>query len=99
MKKTIIDKHQRLSFVLRGSNRCKIYNLLLSISCTPSEISKETNIRITNVTRVIKQMKEENLIKNLTPEERTGSLYSLTSLALEFQSEFKAHMKFREKKR
>lgn len=96
--KALINKYERLVFVLRGKNRRIIYQLLRSFSCTLSEISEATGIRITNVSRVVKRMEQHGLIKNLTPGQRTGCLYILTPLALEFQSEFDAHIQFRKKK-
>ena len=88
------NKEQRLTYIIRGKNRCKIYKILLVSPRSISEISKKTGISLSNVSRVIKQLEQHSLVENLTPSQRVGSLYQLTSLALEFKSEFKEHMQF-----
>ncbi len=85
-----------LTFVLRGSLRCEIYQILLSGSRSISELSKKTSKSLSNISRVIKQFESQNLVKKITPSELKGSLYQLTDLALEFKPEFEEHMKFRD---
>ncbi|MDR2830606.1 MAG: transcriptional regulator [Methanobrevibacter sp.] len=46
---------------------------------TPSEISKEVNIRINHVSAVLKELKTENLVKCLNEEKTKGRLYKLTN--------------------
>ncbi|MDR1819731.1 MAG: transcriptional regulator [Methanobrevibacter sp.] len=45
---------------------------------TPSEISKEVNIRINHVSKVLKELKNENIVKCLNEERTKGRLYQLT---------------------
>lgn len=96
--KTHNNKVLGLVFTLRGKNRRKIYQILLSDQWTLSEISKKTEIPITNVSRVIKQFEEMKIVKNLTPTERIGCLYELTPLGKSFKNEFLKHNAFRYKK-
>jgi len=56
-------------------------SILLSIGYnikTPSEISKEVNIRINHVSKVLKELKNENIVKCLNEERTKGRLYQLT---------------------
>lgn len=95
----LTSKVQRLAYVLRGKNRRAVYQAFLSGSRTLSEISVETGISISNVSRVITQLEQGGLVEKLTPFQRIGALYKLTDLASEFQPEFKEHIRFRLKNR
>jgi hypothetical protein len=89
------DKACLLTFILRGSNRRTVYQLLLSGSRTIAGISAVTGIPLSNVSRVIKDFKKYGLVENLTPSYSRGCFYQLTSLALKFKPEFEKHTKFR----
>ena len=92
----LTTKTHRLAYILRGKNRRAIYQVLLTDSRTQTEISQETGVPLSNISRVMDQLKQEGLIENLTPFQNIGALYQLTHLALEFKSEFEQHMRFRE---
>ncbi|MFX0208735.1 MAG: winged helix-turn-helix domain-containing protein [Candidatus Hodarchaeota archaeon] len=88
------NKTQLLIFILRGSNRRKIYNLLLKGPRPIASISALTNIQLSNVSRVIKDFKKNGLVETTNPKYFRGGFYRLTPLALELRSEFEEHTKF-----
>ena len=68
-----------VSFVARSEQRRKILPLLKN-PVTPSEISKETNLYLTHVSRALREFQDKGLIKCLTPKARVGKLYRITKL-------------------
>ncbi|MDR2624038.1 MAG: winged helix DNA-binding protein [Methanobrevibacter sp.] len=60
---------------------------------TPSEISKEVNIRINHVSKVLKELKTENLVKCLNEEKTKGRLYELTDEGEEILNFLKSNLK------
>ena len=70
--------YKLLSFVARGKNRSKVLNSLDSVQ-TPTEISKRLKIQRSTVSRTISELKEKGLVKCLTPQEKMGRLYTLSS--------------------
>ncbi|MDR3290956.1 MAG: transcriptional regulator [Methanobrevibacter sp.] len=60
---------------------------------TPSEISKEVNIRINHVSKVLKELKNENLVKCLNEERTKGRLYKLTEEGEEILSFLESNLK------
>ena len=95
-RRVLTSKAQRLAYILRGKNRREIYQALLGNSRTLSEISVKTGIPISNVSRVINQLKQKAFVENVTPLQKIGALYNLTDLALEFKPEFEEHQRFRD---
>lgn len=89
------DKAYLLTFILKGSNRRKIYRLLLAGSRAIAGISILTGIQLSNVSRVIKDFEKYGLVENITPTYLRGCFYQLTPLALELKPEFEDHTKFR----
>ncbi|WP_245634958.1 winged helix-turn-helix domain-containing protein [Methanobrevibacter cuticularis] len=56
-------------------------NVLLSIDKElkmPSEIAKETNIRINHVSKALKELKKEELVECMNEETKKGRLYKTT---------------------
>lgn len=60
---------------------------------TPSEISKEVNIRINHVSTVLRELKTENLVKCLNEEKTKGRLYKLTNEGEEILSFIESNSK------
>lgn len=63
---------------ISSKNRIKILLALKERKITPTTVSKETNIRINNTSKYLKQLRNKNLIKCLFPEAKKGRLYKLT---------------------
>jgi len=64
-------------FVIRSSYRKKVF-LLLDNPIRPSEIAKKLEIRLTHITRELRELKKRNLAECLNPKESVGRLYHLT---------------------
>ncbi len=65
------------SFIIRGKTRREIF-LSLQKPKTPSQISRELKISTTHVSRALKEFSDKNLVKCLTPKEKSGRVYKLT---------------------
>jgi len=77
MQKEIIDG---ISFIKSSGYRYKIIKSINSELKMPSEISKETNIRLNHVSACLKDLKEKGLIECLNNDTKKGKLYRLTKL-------------------
>ena len=68
---------KQISFVLRAKNRTKIMKAL-DRPKLPSQLAKELKIHISHVSRTLSELEEQGLVQCLTPDEKTGKLYTLT---------------------
>lgn len=66
------------AFVIRSSYRKKVF-LGLSKPQRPSQIAKTLDLRLTHITRALRELKQKSLIKCLNPKEAIGRFYKLTS--------------------
>ena len=66
-------------FVMGAPNRCKILKALGKMNnATPTQLSQKTRLLTTNVSRALKELESENLIKCTTYSLRKGKLFTLT---------------------
>jgi predicted transcriptional regulator len=75
-------------FIIRSSYRKKIF-LKLNTPKRPSQIAKELDIRLTHVTRALRELKSKNLVRCLNPKEVFGRFYELTTKGKSILSEVK----------
>lgn len=80
-----------ISWILRGSQRRVIFRVING-TMIPAQIynkAKEINSKITrnNVSDILRELKEKELIVCLNPNESKGRLYQLTDLGKEIQKE------------
>jgi predicted transcriptional regulator len=68
-----------VSLVLASTYRRKVLEALKQSPRTPSMIARETSLHIEHVSRALHELAERQLVENLTPRRRRGTLYSLTS--------------------
>jgi predicted transcriptional regulator len=66
------------SFVIRGQNRKKVL-LALDSPKTPTQIAEETGLNLSHVSRALRELTEKKLVECVTPKERTGRIYQLSS--------------------
>lgn len=66
------------AFIIRSNYRKKVF-LELSKPQRPSQIAKTLDLRLTHVTRALRELKQKNLVKCLNPKESFGRFYELTS--------------------
>lgn len=64
-------------FIIRSNYRKKVF-LMIENPIRPSEIAKRLNIRLTHITRELREMKKRKIVECINPKERIGRLYQLT---------------------
>lgn len=74
-------------WVYRGKQR-KIIIKDLDKEKTATDIKKETNIKVTNVSDVLRAMVKMGLVKCLNPEDKLGRFYKLTKIGKKVRNEF-----------
>lgn len=78
---------QHYKWIYRGKQRKKII-FVLEKAKTPTQIKNETNIKVTNVSDVLRDMLNRKLVKCLNPEDKLGRFYELTSIGKQVKKEF-----------
>lgn len=66
-----------ISFIKRSEQRQIILKALESPK-TPKEISKATKLAPSHISRTLKEFMEKDIVKCLTPKQKTGRIYQLT---------------------
>ena len=79
-----MDKNEIASWVLRGSSRRIIFKLIEDIKI-PAQLFQEANqinekISRNNVSDILKEFKDKDLVECLNEEDKRGRMYTLTSL-------------------
>lgn len=77
-----------IAYMKSSKNRQKVLNSLNENMKIPSEISKDTNIRLNHVSALLKELKDNDLVECLNEESKKGRLYTLTKIGkkvIEFQ--------------
>jgi len=67
-----------LSFIYASEYRKKIIKTLSKTPQTPKEISENVKIRITHVSRTLKELSDRDLVICKTPYRNKGKIYDLT---------------------
>jgi len=84
MKEKLDDELiELISFVQMSSYREKILIDLMDKIKTPSKISKSTNIKMSHISTVLRELNDKELIVCLNPQKRQGRLYTTTDLGKE----------------
>ncbi len=84
MEKTVFEHYK---WIFRGKQRQKIIKILDKAK-TPTQIKEETNIKVTNVSDVLRAMMKRKLVVCLNPDDKLCRFYELTSLGQEVKREF-----------
>ena len=66
-----------ISYVVASKTRKSIM-IKLETPRTPTFLSKDLNINLANISRSLSELEEKGMIVCLTPDQRTGKIYSLT---------------------
>lgn len=66
-----------ISYVVASKTRKSIV-LKLETPRTPTFIAKDLNLNLANVSRSLSELEDKGMIVCLTPDQRTGKIYSLT---------------------
>ena len=67
-----------IEFIKLSRNRELVFRALEGETLKPTDISKKTDIHRNNVSRILTQLREKDLIRLLNPENKRGRLYELT---------------------
>lgn len=67
-----------VSFVLASEIRFKIMLSLKAGVKSPTDLKKQFSVPISRVSSVLKELRERELVENLTPTRRKSKLFSLT---------------------
>ena len=76
-----------LEYIRISKHREKVFRALKNGSKKPSDIAKETNLHINNVSSSLKQLTEKELVYLLNPEDKKGRLYKLTEIGEKLMKE------------
>ena len=66
---------KKISFILSGENRLKIYFLLINDYKTASQIAKELNLALSSVCRSLNDLKQFGLISASSAYKKRGNIY------------------------
>jgi len=64
-------------WVVRGSQKKKVIKVMNKPKI-PTQIKKETNLSLNNVSDILREFRKKKIVKVLNPKEKTGRLYELT---------------------
>lgn len=84
MKKQVFEYY---AWVFRGKQRRAIIKALDKAK-TPTQLKSETNIKVTNISDVLRSMEKLKLVKCLNPKDKLGRFYELTNMGKEVRKEF-----------
>lgn len=65
------------SWVMRGRQRRKILKALNKPKL-PTELKNEAEMSLTNVSKILRSFRARDIVKCLTPDNKTGKIYALT---------------------
>ena len=72
-----------IEFVKLSKNREKVLKALENETLKPTKKKKKTDIHRNNVSRILSQLREKDLVRLLNPENKRGRLYELTDYGQE----------------
>lgn len=70
------------AYVKRSKNRQKVVKIIEKSRMTPSKIIETMNVRFSLVSRVLRELKDKDIVMCLNENEKTGKLYKLIRLGL-----------------
>lgn len=75
----MLNKYELISFILRAKNRREIIKHLKEGNKTASDLVKLTRMYKSHVSRTLAELKKEELIECLNPNDREYKFYTLTN--------------------
>lgn len=67
-----------ISYIKRSRNRTQIVLILGTNFKMPSEIARDMDLRISQISAILSDLKKEDLVECINEEEKVGRLYRLT---------------------
>jgi len=89
----MVTKWHLIGRVHASKYRKKILEELNKNVKTPTVLEKETNIKISHVSRALKELSDLRLVKCLTPDLKKGKMYHITKLGKEVLESIKSWTK------
>ena len=80
---------KKLGFVMGSTYRVKTLNALNNEIKIPTQIAKDTGIRANHISKVLSELKNEELVECINEDAKKGRLYRLTSTGKEIADEMK----------
>lgn len=77
------EKLKLLAFIKISSYRTKTVLQLKTENKTPSQIAKDSGIRITHISNVLRELKDNNMAVCINEHQKRNRIYKLTDLGLE----------------
>jgi len=71
-----------VSFAQSGTNRSKVIKVLAGNMKVPSKIAEELDLRMSQISATLSELKGANIVICLNEEKKRGRLYRLTELGL-----------------
>lgn len=69
------------TYVKRSKNRQQVIKILAtSKNKVPSDITEEMNVRFSLVSRILRDLKNKNIVACINEEDKTGRVYRLTDI-------------------
>lgn len=82
-----------LSYLLRAKNRRNVLLMISKESLTPAQIMRRTNMYESHVSRTLKELLTNNLVKCDNPDERRFRFYSITKMGIKMSKEVEKLLK------
>lgn len=70
---------EKYSYVMASKHRKKVLLSLLDHPKMPTQIGEETGLRVSHVSRALREMTSKGITTCLTPEVKKGRIYALTN--------------------
>ena len=74
--------HQ-VSYIKRSKNRLKVVYIIDDSFKMPSEIAKEMDLRINQISAILSELKKEDIVVCINEHEKVGRFYKLTDTGKE----------------
>ena len=76
------DYIKALSYVKPSKNRMNVIKIIGTSMEIPSQIAKQMDLRVNQISAILKELKTENIVECINEEKRVGRLYRLTDTGL-----------------
>lgn len=77
------------AYVEISSYRLKVIKTIGNDIKIPTKIAKDSGIRTNHISKVLKELKDKNIIECINEEARKGRLYRLTPMGIQIYNEVK----------
>lgn len=84
-----MDKWTVFGKISSSSYRKRILLSLMDANKTPKEIAKDSSVKFSHVSNVLRQLMRMKTIKCLTPDLKKGRIYSMTAFGKEIARSLK----------